>query len=189
ISGASTPPQAGDALTCSPGLWEGAPPPVFAYRWLRDGTTTVGFGYSYSVVSADRGHSLACAVSASNAEGTATAQSASLYVPGSPPQLSTPPSIVGTPAVTEMLTCSPGTWTGAPAPKFGYQWFVNGVEIPSATSSTYTVASADRGLPLSCRVTASNSEGTQTTFSADVRVMGIKPQNVQAPQIIGTPGV
>jgi hypothetical protein len=189
LSGASAPPRAGDALTCSPGLWTGAPPPAFAYRWLRDGATTIGLGYSYSLSNADRGHSVSCTVTASNAEGMATAQSTTLYVPGSPPQSSTPPSILGTPAVTETLTCSPGVWDGAPPPVFSYQWFVNGVEIQSATMSTYTVASVDRGLPLSCRVTATNSEGTRSALSQDVRVIGIRPENVEAPRVVGTPGV
>jgi hypothetical protein len=61
--------------------------------------------------------------------------------------------------VGQQLTCQRGTWNGAPPPAFTYQWARDGTSITAAASSTYTAELADQGHILSCRVTATNSEG------------------------------
>lgn len=62
----------GDALSCSTGTWSGSP--SFAYQWLRDGTA-IATSQQYTVMSADVGHSLTCRVTATNAGGSASANS------------------------------------------------------------------------------------------------------------------
>jgi hypothetical protein len=68
--------------------------------------------------------------------------------------------------------------TGNPAPN--YQWFFNGVEIPDATSSTYTVDSVDALDTGRYKVRATSAAGT--TFS---RVVSVVVRS--APLIIDSP--
>jgi hypothetical protein len=74
-----------------------------------------------------------------------------------------PPIVSGTAAVGSVLSCSPGSWTGDPAPAtFTYRWRRDGEPIPGAEESAYTPQSADEGHELSCKVYAMNAAGSQT---------------------------
>ncbi|HUB74762.1 MAG TPA: carboxypeptidase regulatory-like domain-containing protein [Solirubrobacteraceae bacterium] len=73
------------------------------------------------------------------------------------PENTAPPTISGTVAVGEVLTCEKGTWSGSPTPSFKYRWLHDGSAISSATGETYTVATADQGHALTCEVTADNN--------------------------------
>jgi beta-glucanase (GH16 family) len=84
------------------------------------------------------------------------------------------PVASGTPEVGRALGCSPGSWTGDPAPTFAYEWLSDGAPIAGATGTAYTVQSADQGHTLSCRVTATNTVGTATALS-DVLAIGLPP--------------
>jgi hypothetical protein len=74
VSNASAPklagtPAPGATLTCNPGAWAGSPS-SFTYAWLRDGAPIAGQSSSnYTVQEADRGHALACTVTARNEGG------------------------------------------------------------------------------------------------------------------------
>lgn len=185
-------PRVGESLSCQRGEWKGAPTPTYAYEWLRDGTTTVGSGPAYEITTGDRGYSLSCTVTASNDEAPdgVHATSNSISVPGEAPRAAAPgPTISGEPTVSSTLSCSEGTWKGAPAPSFTHQWLLNDVPIPSATSSTFTVGSADRGFDLSCKVTATNTEGTASALSGGVHVPGLAPMAEQSPFLTGTAAV
>jgi hypothetical protein len=184
-------PAVGNALTCLRGTWTGQPAPTFSYQWLRDGTDIFSAAAStYTVASEDRGHAISCRVIAHNSAGVGEATSAnSLEVGGAPPENSSAPEISGAPVVGERLTCSPGTWSGAPAPLFTFQWELNGVEIPSATGNTYVVVPADRGLALSCKVTATNREGAGSATSKTLHIPGTRPTDVEAPQVSGSAAV
>ena len=192
VSGGAGSLHIGESGTCVRGVWEGAPKPTFTYRWLRDGIEISGATSSvYTVAEADRGHWLSCVVTATNSEGKLPASSNSVHVPGSSPVPPVePPVITGNPEVGRQLTCSQGTWAGAPPPTFTYQWLLDNVAIPSATSSAYTVTSADRGLMLTCRVAAVNTEGTGYAASAPVHVPGIAPEfrkpGLEPPRVSGT---
>jgi hypothetical protein len=69
------------------------------------------------------------------------------------PQDTVAPAISPTPRLGTQLTCSEGSWSDSPT-TFAYQWNRDGAPIADATSSTYTVQSADVGHGLSCTVTA-----------------------------------
>ncbi|HTU77540.1 MAG TPA: hypothetical protein VMF09_02140 [Solirubrobacteraceae bacterium] len=187
----SATPRVGESLACLRGEWKGEPAPTFTYEWLRDGATVVGTNAAYTIVSADRGHSLSCRVTATNDEAPkgVSAESNSVHIPGSPPE--PPPegpviSFSGELNVGSTLTCAEGVWTGAPAPTFAFQWLVNGKEIASATAPTFTVGAVDRGYVITCRVTGTNTEGTTAALSKGVKVSGILPKAEELPFVVGT---
>jgi hypothetical protein len=184
ISGVAT---VGEKLTCAPGKWGGAPAPTFSYKWLRDGEaiSVGGTTLTYTVVEADRAHQLVCEVTATNTKGSASAASTSVHVPGISPVNKELPKISGTPSLGSTLSCSSGTWTGVPAPTFAYAWLRNGSVIGGAAGSTYTVAAADELHLVSCRVTATNSEGSAASTSNAVEIAGTKPADETPPTITG----
>jgi hypothetical protein len=102
------------------------------------------------------------------------------------------PTITGTAAVGQTLSCSNGTWSAAPT-AFAFQWNRNGTAIGGATNPTYVVSATDRGDSLTCTVTASNGfgQGAPAT-SAAVSVPApagapSAPLNVVTPVVSGTP--
>lgn len=76
---------------------------------------------------------------------------------GSAPINTVAPVVSGTATVGQTLSTTNGTWTGAPAPTFTYQWQRTGSNIGGATSSTYVLVAADAGNTIRCVVTATNS--------------------------------
>jgi hypothetical protein len=85
------------------------------------------------------------------------------------------PSITGTPAVGQRLTCHPNTPAGAEA-RLTYAWVRDLIPIPSTDASTYTVKGQDSGHHLQCQVTATNGGGSATEKSAFVTIpMGGAP--------------
>jgi hypothetical protein len=75
------------------------------------------------------------------------------------PQNLTAPTVVGTPAIGQTLTATPGRWTGNPG-TYTYQWQrcstpgTSCAGLPAATSRTYVVADADVGSTLRVAVAA-----------------------------------
>jgi hypothetical protein len=189
VTGART---VGAELTCLPGLWSGAPRPTLTYQWLRDGANIANAtSASHVVVNEDRGESITCRVFAQNTLATAEADSSnSIEIPGIAPQPPrSGPEVSGIAAVGGRLVCSPGAWNAAPQPTFKYEWLLEGDEIPGASDSAYTVAGADRGLEIACEVTAENREGSASATSASLRIMGVPPSTVSAPQVTGAASV
>lgn len=94
-----------------------------------------------------------------------------------PPANTVAPAVTGTPAKTDTLTTTNGTWTNTPT-GYTYQWqrdvAGNGVysNIGAATSSTYVLASADVGCNVRCVVTATNSGGSVSANSNSVGLVG-----------------
>jgi hypothetical protein len=100
------------------------------------------------------------------------------------------PAVTGTAAVGQTLSTTDGTWTGAPAPTFSYQWQRNSVDIAGATSSTYVLVAADYDNPIRCVVTATNPLGVVSANSnATANVAGSVPANTVAPAVSGTAAI
>ncbi|HXC24099.1 MAG TPA: glycoside hydrolase family 27 protein [Solirubrobacteraceae bacterium] len=88
------------------------------------------------------------------------------------------PSITGTPAVGQRLTCHPGTPSGTTA-RLGYAWVRDLIPIPEATSTTYTVKGRDSSHHLQCQLTATDGGGSATEKSAFVTIpVGGAPASV-----------
>ena len=78
--------------------------------------------------------------------------------------------VTGTRGVGHRLRVRPPVATGSPAPQVTYQWQRNGRAIADADAATYWTRWVDAGARVRCRIVYTNSAGTQTIFSAAVRV-------------------
>jgi hypothetical protein len=74
------------------------------------------------------------------------------------------PVVTGTATQGQTLTTTKGTWNNTPT-NFTYQWQRSGVNIASATNSTYVLVLADVGSTVRCVVTAMNADGSTTANS------------------------
>jgi hypothetical protein len=170
--------QDGQTLSASTGAWSGSPT-TYAYQWQRCDSSGTGCATvsgatasSYPLWSADVGSTLRVTVTASNAGGSATAQSApSAIVAAVPPQSTAPPDVSGTDATGQTLRSSTGSWTGTAPLSYAYQWQrcnssgVGCANVSGATSGTYTLTSADAGSTMRVHVSASNSAGSAAATS------------------------
>ena len=182
-------PTIGSTLTATQGTWSGAPT-SFTFQWVRcpssgglpDASDCAVIGgattQAYIVSSSDNGSRLRVRVTASNADGSATAASNATALVGAasqPPTRTADPTITGTPRVGSTLVATQGQWSNSPT-SFAYQW----VRCPSsggnatgsdcaaiggATTQAYQVAAADLGQRLRVRVTATNADGSATAAS------------------------
>lgn len=185
----------GETLTTTNGSWTGTAPITFRYRWLRCDASGGGVNgvncatipgetrRTYVLRRADVGHRIRSRVIASNADGTASANSnatASTVRASSTagrPVNAKPPTIAGTPQQNQTLTANPGSWTGGQPITFSYQWKrcdqtgASCADISGATSKTYVLTSADVGNTLRVRVTAKNSLGSRAATSTPTGVI------------------
>lgn len=84
--------------------------------------------------------------------------------PAPTPVNSSAPTLTGTPALGQTLTCSTGTWSNNPS-GYTYTWLRDGSAIAGQASSMYVVQSADQAHSISCQVTASAEAGGYTISS------------------------
>ena len=195
----------GQALTLNPGVWTGSPTPVLTYQWQdcdQAGNNCVPISgaasTTYTITGSDIGSTIDAVVTAANTSGTTSATAAATAaVPApTPPADQTAPSITGVATVGQTLTLNPGVWTGSPTPVLTYQWQDcdqagnNCVPIAGATSTTYTVTSADIGFTLDAVVTGGNPAGTTSaqaaaTAAVTAAVTQTPPSNVHPPAITG----
>ena len=108
---------------------------------------------------------------------------------GSAPVNTVAPVVSGTATVGQTLSTTNGTWLGAPAPTFTYQWQRTGVDIGGATSSTYVLVAADYANTIRCVVRATNSvapAGVTANSNSTASVAGNAPVNTVAPAVTGT---
>ena len=80
------------------------------------------------------------------------------------------PVVSGTNSVGSLLTTTNGTWSGSLPITYTYQWLRNGLNISGATSSTYTLVTADSSNVVSCKVTATNSVGSANATSNSLTI-------------------
>ena len=195
----------GQQLQASTGSWNGSPAPTFTYQWQdcdSGGNNCVPIqgatNASYTIQGSDVGFTLEAAVTASNSSGSSQASSAPTPVvppAASAPVMTLPPSVSGTVAVGQQLQASTGSWTGAPAPSFSYQWQDcdsngnNCVPVQAATNASYTIQGSDVGFTLEVVVTASNSAGTGLASSPPTSLVpppSSAPMNTQLPLLSGS---
>jgi hypothetical protein len=79
------------------------------------------------------------------------------------------PSVSGTPAVGQHLSCHPNLPAGALA-QLTYAWIRDQIPIPATNSSSYTVKGQDSGHHLQCQVTATDGGGSVAKKSTFVTI-------------------
>lgn len=101
----------------------------------------------------------------------------------------TPPVITGNTTLGSVLTlASVGQWLNYPS-SYAYQWQRGGVNITSATNSTYTLVQADSAAFITCVVTATNITGSASTASNQIKAdsySGTAPYVITAPTLSET---
>lgn len=162
--------QVGETLTADPGEWTNEPD-SYAYEWLKNAAPIPGATSStYVPVQADVGFTLIARVVATNAGGDSTpatsAPTSPVIAAFSPPVNVAPPVIAGTAQVGVALSTSTGSWAGLPTPTLAIQWQKDSVDIPGATSFSYTPVAEDVGGVIRVEVTGTNSEGSSVAYSA-----------------------
>jgi hypothetical protein len=178
----------GATLTTSDGIWSNSPT-SFAYQWLRcngggnkcasiHGATLK----TYALVAADGFHTIRARVTATNTDGSATAESAQTAQVTAASSTAAPkntalPTAGGTARVGQTLTAGDGTWSGNPT-SFSYVWLRCDADTTStcttivgATAKTYVLHAADLGLRVRVRVTARNAKGSATATSAATAIV------------------
>jgi large repetitive protein len=196
----------GKTLTASRGTWVDGPS-GYSYGWERcnkKGNHCGGIGgaerTTYTLTSAEVGHSLRFKVTAKSAGGSTTVFSAPTAAVAiapapklSPPTNISPPTISGMPRQGQVLTGDRGNWTGAPT-DYEYTWMrcnesgSNCSGISDAHNTTYTLTSDDVGHTIRIQVEARNADGSTKASSAATSVVApAPPQNTTSPTISGEP--
>jgi hypothetical protein len=197
----------GSTVTAQNGTWTVAPnAPTFTYQWQRcdasgancasisgatSNTYTLPIGSPPSS-SVDLGHTLRVVVTATNADGKASATSAQSVVVALPPApvLVTAPAVSGSLGSGNTLTVTNGTWNNGVS-TYAYQWTrcnrdgVTGCAPATgvgATTNSYVVSSADEGSTLEATITATNLGGSAHATSAQVTIPGV-PTNTVPPVV------
>jgi hypothetical protein len=188
----------GATLTTSNGTWSNSPN-SFTYRWQRcaaDGTSctniTGATARSYRLTTADEDRTVRSAVTASNADGEATAFSRASDVISSSagPRNTAAPRVTGTPAPGNELTAENGTWTGG-VRSYAYQWQTcdsagaNCTNVSGATGKTYGVRAGDVNRTIRVVVTATSPAGSTSASSDATGLVRAVTTTTPAP----TPGV
>jgi len=169
--------KVGQTLTVSDGSWSGSPT-SYAYQWQRCTSSSScanvagATSRTYKIVPADAGRTLRAVVTATNADGSSTANSnqTSVVAASGAPTNTARPTISGSAYVGEELTADNGTWSGSPT-SYAYQWLrcdTSGAycfRVAGATGNTYGVRFADVYGTVRVAVTAKNANGSRTDRS------------------------
>lgn len=181
-------PTVGQTLTGSDGSWSNSPT-SFSFQWLRCngggnncGSISGATSKTYVLTTADSGHAIRIRVTATNADGSATAQSDATAavtpaVATAAPKNTAAPTISGTARVGQTLTAAAGSWSGNPT-AFASQWQHCDADaaaicsnIAGATAKTYVLHTGDLGYRMRVKVTARNAKGAASATSAATAVV------------------
>jgi len=191
--------QQGKGLATTEGSWTNSPD-SYTYQWQR---CSAGQGCSdiagatasgYVPSAADVGDMLVVTVTAHNAGGSSSADSApTAAVLIAAPFDQSPPTITGIAAQSDTLGALSGSWANSPT-VYGYQWWrcdgagANCTSVFGAAGAAYQLGPADVGHTLRVVVTATNAGGSTSARSAPTLLVAAlgAPASVTAPVVNGT---
>ncbi len=174
ISGA---PVLGATLTETHGAWANGPT-SYAIQWVdcdAAGATCTPIpgatAQTYTLVTADLGHTIRVFEVAVNAVGTSLpVATGPTGVVAAPPVSTAPPTVSGKAVVGGTLACTTGAWRGTLPFSYTYVWLGDGNLIPGATGNVHKLAATDVAQAVGCAVTATNVAGSATAQSDKVLV-------------------
>lgn len=176
-------PRVGEILRTTHGTWSGTDPITYTYQWRRcngrglpDASDCTRISNAndatYVLRSADAGFRIRSRVTATNADGSASAASnPTAVITSAKPVNTDAPLILGTAVVGNQLTADRGTWVGVQPITYRFQWLRcsssgdNCSEISGANDNQYLLQDNDVGHTLRVRVTARNDAGTKSAIS------------------------
>jgi hypothetical protein len=169
----------GRTLTASHGSWSGSP--SYTYQWRRCNSAGASCGNvgsaststSYTLGSADVGHTIRVLVTATNPGGSGSALSSPTGVvvaSGTAPANSRAPFLSGTAAVGKTLSLNVGSWRGTAPISFGYGWErcdSHGANCSklAADGNSYVLRNEDANHTMRGIVTASNADGRSSAVT------------------------
>lgn len=191
----------GQTLTSTPGSWTPTPA-SYTYQWwscssqvlatcsLISGATNS----TYTLTTNDGGNYFYVQVTALAAGGGTTANSAITGRVLTQPTISVAPTISGSLLVGSTLSLTSGTWSGATAPTYSYQWqkcsatdVATCTNIAGATATTFVLTAAEVGSYLRGQVAiaANTFNLTGSAFSTLTNQISSEPINTALPTISG----
>jgi sugar lactone lactonase YvrE len=165
--------------------------PAPTYQWNLGGTAIAGAtSSSYSIAAAAPSDTGSYTVTVTNSAGSVTSAAATLTVSlVSGPPLAAAQPVSQTIASGHTVIFSFPT-TGTPAPT--YQWSLNGVALPSATSPSLIISGATAADAGTYTCAATNASGTVTSTAATLTVVSTanpgRLVNLSARALVGTGG-
>jgi hypothetical protein len=100
----------------------------------------------------------------------AACASACEHLGGEAPRNVVRPALRGTPSVGRVLTCEPGSWTGARPIVFSYRWLRGTRVLTHVMGTSRRLVARDRARTTACRVWAGNARGATQATSKPLRV-------------------
>lgn len=191
--------QVGQTLTLQPGTWaDPAPPITVSDQWVQcmSGTCspispqpTAG---SYTLTTADVGHTIGVVETATAADGTASVNSTPTPAVTAPAPVNNGlPTISGTAQVGQVLTLTQGHWSNNPSITDLWEdcdtQGLNCKPTAAPTGPSYTVGQSDVGFTIEVVETATNTGGVASVSSAPTAQIVAPPTDISAPSITGTP--
>lgn len=186
--------RSGTSLELLRYLPDGTPDPSFS----EDGRVTDDFAFAGkpTVAAIARGKvTVALQTTSSSSVASVALLRYVLQDPSLAPEATTLPTIAGTPAPGQVLTCGEATWTNTPTVEVVWERAprsTTGTDDPAwgplgASGRQYTVTAQDLGSRVRCREVATNANGSGSAPSPSLRVDDGVPVNQQAPDVTGTP--
>lgn len=175
MSAAPTPtvagfPGAGHVLTATAGAW--APSPVaLKYQWKRNSVAISGAIHgTYTLTTSDAGKSITVTVTGSRSGNATTAKTSLATIINRALTAAPVPTVSGTASRGHVLTARIGAWAPSPV-ELTFQWKRNKVAIAGATTSKYTLTSADEGKSITFVVTGTKDGYTTVAKSSAAKAI------------------
>ena len=188
----ATVPIVGATLTTSNGLWTSVPAITsYTYQWQRSldgGSTWANLAgetkSTYKVAANDYAFRLRVRVTAINANGSTTANSATSSAVAETYNVQIP-VVRGILVSGQLLEVTDGVWSSDYPLTYRYQWKKDGTAISGEISPSYTLADGDIGSTISVSVIANSTLGSVSADST-VRTAVAAAGNTVSPVISGT---